>query len=105
MAIIDFPRFGQQPIESETVFAHVIRVAASALNQGARMWTALKNRRIAGRLAGWDDHMLHDIGLTRGDVHAALAGSLADDPTLRLVTLANERRAATRHRARRSMEI
>ncbi len=51
---------------------------------GARLvavWTAAKNRRSVGRLLAWDDRMLRDIGLTHGDVHAALTARLQDDPS------------------------
>lgn len=49
----------------------------SALRRLARN---LRNRRIASALAELDDDRLADIGLLRGDVHAALARSFASDP-------------------------
>ena len=54
-----------------------------------------KNRRDAALLAGLDDHMLADIGLTRGDLRDAFSEPLWRDPTAVLVSRANERR---RHR-------
>jgi uncharacterized protein YjiS (DUF1127 family) len=52
---------------------------------------ALKHRREIIQLADFDDHMLKDIGLTRGDVEGALAEPLVHNPSLVLV------RCAERH--------
>jgi uncharacterized protein YjiS (DUF1127 family) len=52
----------------------------------------LKNRRDATILAGMDEHMLADIGLTRGDVRDAFSEPLWRDPTAILVSRAHERR-------------
>ena len=62
----------------------------------ARLWTALKNRRAAARLLSWDNRMLGDIGLTRGDVESAFSSGLADDPSFVLTEFRRERRAARR---------
>lgn len=59
-------------------------------------WKAWRNRREVERLLHLDDHGLADIGLKRGDVTAALAGPLIDDPSTRLRVWAVERRAARR---------
>jgi uncharacterized protein YjiS (DUF1127 family) len=61
---------------------------------------AYANRGPVLRLLDMDDRMLRDIGLTRGDVTASLAGSLAQDPSTRLRILAVERRAGLRAQAR-----
>jgi uncharacterized protein YjiS (DUF1127 family) len=76
---------------------HVVAVSAARV---AGVWRAVQNRRSVGRLAEWDDRMLSDIGLTRGDVHAALAGRVAEDPSARLEVLSSERRSAARARRR-----
>src|ERR1700752_2746998 len=52
----------------------------------------VKNRRDATILAGMDDHMLADIGLTRGDVRDAFSEPVWRDPTAILVSRAHERR-------------
>jgi uncharacterized protein YjiS (DUF1127 family) len=52
----------------------------------------LKNRRDATILAGMDEHMLADIGLTRGDVRDAFSESVWRDPTAILVSRVHERR-------------
>ncbi len=67
----------------------------------ASLWQAIENRRQIGRLATLDDRHLADIGITRGDVHAALASSLSDDPSDQLCALAGERRRAA-HNLRNS---
>ncbi len=57
-------------------------------------------RRSADRsLRELDDRMLRDIGLTHGDVHAALTTRLQDDPSARLSALSDERRRALRAQA------
>ncbi|RAI35489.1 hypothetical protein CH341_30870 [Rhodoplanes roseus] len=57
---------------------------------------AVKNRREAALLAGFNDRMLSDIGLTRGDVADAYAEPLWRDPTLLLARRAGERRQPRR---------
>ena len=52
----------------------------------------VKNRRDATTLAGLDDRMLADIGLTRGDVRDAFSEPVWRDPTAILVSRAHERR-------------
>lgn len=67
-------------------------------------WKARRHRRDVGRLLHLDDVALADIGLARGDVCAALAGSPFDDPSSRLRILAVERRAARRAQVREWLE-
>ena len=65
----------------------------------ARLRTVIetwKNRRDAAILAGMDEHMLADIGLTRGDVRDAFSEPLWRDPTAILVSRAHERRVNRR---------
>jgi len=52
----------------------------------------LKNRRDAASLAGLDERMLADIGLTRGDLRDAYSEPVWRDPTAILVSRAHERR-------------
>ena len=52
----------------------------------------VKNRHDATTLAGLDDRMLADIGLTRGDLRDAFAEPVWRDPTNLLVSRAHERR-------------
>jgi uncharacterized protein YjiS (DUF1127 family) len=52
----------------------------------------VKNRHDATMLAGLDDRMLADIGLTRGDVRDAFSEPVWRDPTNLLVSRAYERR-------------
>ena len=67
--------------------------AARALG---RLGRALKNRRAANVLAGLDDRMLADIGITRSDLRDAYAEPLWHDPTDVLVGRAAERRTSRR---------
>jgi uncharacterized protein YjiS (DUF1127 family) len=61
-----------------------------------RGWTAHRHRRVVREMLAFDDHMLADIGLRRGDVTAALAMPTLSDPSTRLRILAVERRAGSR---------
>lgn len=76
--------------------AAVHGVVAKAAAAVVRAWTIYRNRRAVGQLLAFDDHMLRDIGLTRGDVAASLAMPHGEDPSTRLRILAVERRAARR---------
>jgi uncharacterized protein YjiS (DUF1127 family) len=76
---------------------HVFEASASRV---VALWNAVKNRRSVNRLTDWDDRMLSDIGLTRGDVHSALASSFADDPSYRLSAFSGERKSAARAQVR-----
>ncbi len=67
----------------------ILAVIVTGLQKVAR---ALKHRRDAGLLAGMDDRMLSDIGLTRSDLHDAYAEPLWRDPTDVLAGRASERR-------------
>lgn len=71
----------------------------------ARLRTAIRNRRSVKLLVSWDDRMLNDIGLTRGDVVSAMSGSIGDDPGYRLSALASERRHAERAAARERFDV
>jgi uncharacterized protein YjiS (DUF1127 family) len=76
--------------------------AAAGRVQGAlvRLAEALKNRRVAVRLAEFDDRMLADIGLTRSDLRDAYAEPLWHDPTDTLARRAAERRTTRAARPR-----
>ena len=70
-----------------------------------RVGAAIRARRSAKHLLTWDDRMLNDIGLTRGDVFAAVSGSITEDAGQRLSRLASERQFAdlATRRARRPL--
>lgn len=53
---------------------------------------AYSRRRDLQTLAGFDDRMLQDVGLTRGDLRDAIAEPLWRDPTAILVRRVRERR-------------
>lgn len=74
--------------------------AALAVSFVNRMLVARRNRKTILSLGEWNDEMLHDIGVTRGDLHSAIGVSLLDDPSERLGALADVR---SRVRAARSI--
>ena len=78
--------------ESAPRFALVRRVREGAASAGG--WVATWVTRVRQReiLAGLDERMLRDIGLTRGDLRDAISEPLWRDPTAILVSRAGERR-------------
>ena len=90
---------------SKTVTAPVaqalIALAGIVVRRVQQLARAAKHRHDAAMLAGLDDSMLADIGLTRGDLRDAFSQPLWQDPTAVLVDRAGERRAY-RQRARRA---
>ena len=69
-------------------FALILAGVAAAIRKVGRV---LKNRQDAAILAGLDDRMLSDIGLTRSDLRDAYAEPLWRDPTGILAERARER--------------
>ena len=60
-----------------------------------RIDRGMRNRQAARVLARFDDRMLADIGLTRGDLRDAYAQGVWEDPTNLLRARALERRLAS----------
>lgn len=60
------------------------------------VWRRIQNKRHARNLLLLDDHMLSDLGLTRGDVRACLHPASSMPPMVRLKLIAVQRRAAAR---------
>jgi uncharacterized protein YjiS (DUF1127 family) len=81
-------------------FWRLVNTATGMLVVGAHAFIqTLKNRRDAATLAGLDDRMLADIGLTRGDLRDAYSEPVWRDPTAILVSRAHERRINRRRTA------
>jgi uncharacterized protein YjiS (DUF1127 family) len=74
----------------------LVALAGAIMNRVAAVRRAIQNRRSVKQLLEWDARMLQDIGLTRGDVVAAMSGPINEDPAHRLSVLSVERRAAYR---------
>lgn len=60
-----------------------------------RLVTLWRNRRTFRRLSEMTDAELADIGITRADLDAATEVSLSDDPTARLMAIADARAGLT----------
>lgn len=80
-----------------------LRIAKAAAKAGRgvlRVYSAFatrrRNRKALQDMLLWDDHLLHDIGLERGDVRWVLDTKRDFDPTRRLHSLAVERRSSDR---------
>ena len=74
----------------------IVTVAGFVALRLKRVILGFKHRRDAAMLAGLDERMLADIGLTRGDVRDAISEPLWRDPTAILVSRAEERRTYRR---------
>jgi uncharacterized protein YjiS (DUF1127 family) len=77
-----------------------VGVGFALLTWVADTWRLASNRRSVAKLLEWDERMLRDIGLTRGDVCSVMALPSGQDPSYRLSELSGERRAALRAEAR-----
>jgi len=77
-----------------------LRLVTTALSRAVALWQAYRSRRAIAQLLAFDEHMLRDIGLTSGDVRAAMGTPISDDPSRYLAGFAHERRAAFRANAR-----
>lgn len=97
MAIIDDTRHPAGP-------GHSLHFASAVFHRAVEFVEAMRNRRQVAKLLYWDAHMLRDIGLTPGDVHSAMAGSIAKDPSCQLESLAQERRHASQMLARERLD-
>lgn len=92
----------RQPIEIAINTTNTM--ATSRLNSGvaylvkrmANSWKRWQSHRTMTKLVTLDNHMLKDLGLTRGDVRLAASLPYSEDPTTRLKILAIERRASER---------
>lgn len=69
-------------------------VLARGLNAVSQIFRAWMNRREFYRLGEMSDAELQDIGLTRGDLHVAIAQPSGLDPTLRLRAIVEARNEA-----------
>ena len=73
----------------------LVLAAGRAVIRGLdRLVRAFRHRQDATMLAGFDERMLADIGLTRSDVRDAFSEPLWRDPTTILVDRAGERRSS-----------
>ena len=71
--------------------------AASAIRRLRQLLTNWRHRHAAVTLVRADEHVLSDLGLSRGDVSDAFSGPPWEDPTVLLRARALERRL-DRHR-------
>ncbi|UVK38608.1 DUF1127 domain-containing protein [Mesorhizobium sp. AR10] len=66
-------------------------VATRVANAVSNVYRAWKNRRAFYRLGEMSDAELADIGLTRADLHVAVAVPFGRDPTVKLRSIATDR--------------
>lgn len=71
-------------------------IVTFAVMVAKRIGVVARHRREAAALAGFNDRMLADIGLTRSDLHDAYAEPWWRDPSRILARRARERRVAHR---------
>jgi uncharacterized protein YjiS (DUF1127 family) len=88
-----------QPMVTRRREPALVRAAFAVALHGMRKFSRLlKNRRNARMMAGMDDRMLADIGLTRSDLRDAYAQPLWRDPTDVLAGRARDKRINRRGR-------
>jgi uncharacterized protein YjiS (DUF1127 family) len=92
--------FDCTPDRPATAGERLLELTAAASAWIGYVWRTARNRRSVAKLLEWDERMLRDIGLTRGDVCAVMALPAGQDPSYRLNELSGERRAALRADAR-----
>jgi uncharacterized protein YjiS (DUF1127 family) len=80
-------------------------VASTILDVVGAAFKAIVNRSSVATLATWDDRMLKDIGLTRGDVDAALSQPWHRDPSRELMVRRVENRVRRRHSAAKARGV
>jgi uncharacterized protein YjiS (DUF1127 family) len=74
---------------SEPLAAGMAGLAAQSVLMLVR---AVTNRRAVHRLDEMPDYLLKDVGLTRDDVHSALASDWREDPSVAVSVAAARRR-------------
>jgi uncharacterized protein YjiS (DUF1127 family) len=84
------------PWTGAKAFTRIAELAGAGALRVVDFVRAYLNRRDLQTLAGFDDRMLADIGLTKSDVRDAVAEPLWRDPTVVLVGRVRERRLARR---------
>jgi len=80
------------PVVGGTIIRAFASVLALVTHWVKELLRARKHRRQAKLLAGFDNRMLADIGITRSDVRDAFSEPFWDDPTSLLRERALERR-------------
>ena len=85
-----------QSLNAVSPFGRMVAMAGSLVVRVREVAQTFKNRRDAASLAGLDDRMLADIGLTRGDLRDAYSEPVWRDPTAVLVSRVHERRVNRR---------
>ncbi len=72
MSVVPMIREFRAPEETAPLSRAVLKVSGLALRAAAWMAREIAVRRDMRRLAEFDDHMLHDIGITRLDIEGAV---------------------------------
>jgi uncharacterized protein YjiS (DUF1127 family) len=76
------------------------KMAIAAFSVAKRLNRALAHRSQLRDLAQFDDHMLHDIGLSRSEVNGALEAGLFTDPAQGLAARDTARQGLVRQHQR-----
>lgn len=93
--------FGQtRRSRSAPLGAALVQALAQVAEVLRNVCRAIEHRGEVASMMRLDDHMLRDIGLTRGDLADATAEPIWSDPSRVLIARTVERRGAARLRAR-----
>jgi len=81
------------PVALGALAGVLIAATAAVARRFKALVRARRNRRDANVLAGLDQHMLRDIGISRSDLNDAISSPFWEDPTELLCNRLEERRA------------
>jgi|GEM_PF-3085560 len=86
--VLDFQQINQAMDRARVMRAQQAGVIARAVVKAARglfagLLERARQRQAMAHLNGMDDHLLRDIGLTRGEINAAVLRGKADDARIR----------------------
>lgn len=84
----------EAPPQESARGGELISLISRMAGRFVRFREAIRTRRSVGDLLKLDDRLLNDIGLTRGDVVAAISGSFVEDAGRRLSRFVRERQSA-----------
>lgn len=89
------PSFLRRPLIAPAASA-AVSATTRMITAAIRMVAAEIDRRRTAELLNLDDHLLADIGITRGEVSAALLATAGEKPSDRLARGRDERRRTAR---------
>lgn len=91
-----FPPFARHAGFTAVLTSIAARLAQAATQAVVRRWRSHRGRTIVRQMLSYDDHILADLDLMRGDLLCAMQTRSGIDPTSRLRLMSIERRTLRR---------